>query len=271
MRPKVISLLAAAFSLGVMQAASAADMPTKAPVVKAPMPMVAPVYNWTGFYVGVNGGGVWGRTDPGYFDGTSFVSSIASQNQQAGAPDFDNSGGLAGGQIGYLTEFGKLVIGLEASFDWMKLNGSTSTTGSYVAFPAINFSFNETVNSDWLALFTARAGWDMGIWYPYITGGLAVAHLKFASSYTNTNGTPGTSGAGSFEQVRTGPTIGGGLEWRFDNHWSLRGEYLFMVFNKVSGTYNIFNPGFVPPNLGFFNFNAKFSESVARAALSYKF
>jgi outer membrane immunogenic protein len=86
----VAGIAAAAFYIAP---ALAADM-----AVKAPAP--APVYNWTGFYIGVNGGGVWGRTDPGYFNGTAFVASIASQLQQAGGPNFNNSGGLAGGQIG---------------------------------------------------------------------------------------------------------------------------------------------------------------------------
>jgi hypothetical protein len=58
MRTKIVSLLAVAFSLGVVQAASAADMPTKAPIVSAP-PVVA--YNWTGFYVGIDGGWGWGN------------------------------------------------------------------------------------------------------------------------------------------------------------------------------------------------------------------
>jgi outer membrane immunogenic protein len=58
MRSKIVNLFVAAFSLGVVQAASAADMPTKMPVKAAPI--VAP-YNWTGFYVGVNAGGAWNR------------------------------------------------------------------------------------------------------------------------------------------------------------------------------------------------------------------
>jgi outer membrane immunogenic protein len=254
-------LIAATLSI-----ANAADM-----AVKAPPPTPAPINNWTGFYIGINGGGVWGRTDPGYVNNTSFVASIANQLQQTEGPKFDNSGGVAGGQIGYLVESGKLVMGVEASFDWMRANGSRTTNATYVAFPAINFSFNESVSSNWLALFTARVGWDMGSWYPYITGGLAVADFEYASSYSDTNG-PGAHGAGSFKQVGTGPTIGGGVEWRFDNHWSLRGEYLFMTFNRLSsGTYHIFNTGFAPPDLGSFSLNPKFSESIARAAFSYKF
>jgi outer membrane immunogenic protein len=258
--------VSALFIAATLSIANAADM-----TVKAPPPAPAPVNNWTGFYIGVNGGGVWGRTDPGYVNNTGFVSSIANQLQQAEGPNFNNSGGLAGGQIGYLAEFGKLVMGLEASFDWMKADGSNGTTASYVSFPAITYSFTEKVSSNWLALFTARVGWNMGNWYPYITGGLAVADFKYASSYSDNNG-PGWFGAGSFEQVKTGPTVGGGLEWRFDNHWSLRGEYLYVSFSRLSnGTYSIFNTAFAPPNGGSFGFSPKFSESIARAALSYKF
>lgn len=58
MRPKLIGLLAAAFSLGIVQVASAADMPVKAPMA----PAAAPIYNWTGFYVGLQGGYAWGSS-----------------------------------------------------------------------------------------------------------------------------------------------------------------------------------------------------------------
>ena len=58
MRSKIVSLLAVTFSLGFAQAASAADMPTKAPIVNAP---VAVPFSWTGFYVGVDAGYHWNK------------------------------------------------------------------------------------------------------------------------------------------------------------------------------------------------------------------
>jgi outer membrane immunogenic protein len=263
-----------ATALAFTGSAYAADLPVKAP------PMIAPVApSWTGWYIGVNGGGVWGRTDPGLSIGnyaTYFAFESVSQVEQASGNHLHNSGGLAGGQIGYLSQTGKFVMGLEASFDWMKADGSSVTTAPYTFINSRpnTFTLSQKVSSNWLALFTARVGWDMGNWYPYITGGVAVADLKIASSFTDTltgfTGTiPGAAAAGSFEKVSWGPTVGAGLEWALTNHWSLRGEYLFMVFNPVNGAYNFFVP--IAAGGATFNHSATFSENVGRAALSYKF
>src|SRR5690242_10391408 len=103
--------------------AMAADMAVKAP------PVVAPVPTWTGFYIGVNGGGAWGSVDPSardigpFPDGFFAAGNIPAVNL-GGSQGFNASGGLVGGQIGYLFQTGKAIFGVEASFDWTSFKGS---------------------------------------------------------------------------------------------------------------------------------------------------
>src|SRR5271170_7961828 len=103
--------------------AYAADMPLKAPPAAAPAP------TWTGWYIGINGGGAWGSVDPSaldigpdsFFAGANVPAVVAGASQH-----FNMSGGLAGGQIGYLYQAapGQAIVGVEAGFDWNGLNGS---------------------------------------------------------------------------------------------------------------------------------------------------
>ena len=96
-------------ALGMAAPASAADMAVKA----APAPYVAPIYNWTGFYIGGNGG--WGQSNSCLnFDGFGifgFADGCASR-----------SGGLVGGQIGYRWQASQWVFGVEAQGDWADLS-----------------------------------------------------------------------------------------------------------------------------------------------------
>jgi outer membrane immunogenic protein len=100
-----LGLAAAVLASG---SAAAADLtPRYAPVIR-PAPVYAAVYNWTGFYLGINGGGGWGRS------------------QWDGIDRFDVSGGLIGGTIGYNWQINQLVIGAEGDLDWSGIRGSTT-------------------------------------------------------------------------------------------------------------------------------------------------
>ena len=107
-------LLAGAGVLAMASLANAADLPRQM-YSKAPPPMVAPYYNWTGFYVGINGGGAWG---------TSSWDSTGS---------FDVSGGMIDGTVGYNWQTGPWVLGLEGDVDWANVKGSTNVIGCVTA------------------------------------------------------------------------------------------------------------------------------------------
>jgi outer membrane immunogenic protein len=261
MRKLAIAAVAMAFT----GSAYAADMP----LLKAPPPLAAP--NWTGLYIGVNGGGVWGRTDTGVgFLVDPYVAVFAGQTTALGSSALNNSGGLAGGQIGYLLQSGSVVGGFEASLDWSGLKAGATKTATNLAPVAGSQTWTENVSSTWLALFTARVGFDMGSWYPYLIGGIAVSDIKYAASMSETSPSL-TSSSGTFNSTRVGFGGGGGIEWRWDSHWSLRGEYLFIEYTSPGGIMPIVSSAVVLPAGSAFTTKATVNESLARAALSYKF
>jgi outer membrane immunogenic protein len=90
--------------------ASAADLGRRLPT-KAPMMAPEPVWNWTGFYIGVNGGAGWARSE--------HFTAAASTGL------FDQKGGMIGGTIGYNWQTGPAVFGVEGDLDWARINGST--------------------------------------------------------------------------------------------------------------------------------------------------
>ena len=263
--------------LVVSGAAQAADMPVKA----QPAPIAVPT--WTGWYVGINGGGAWGTTDPSVSNlgpDSFFAAANVPPVLNAGSQRFDNSGGVVGGQVGYLVQTGRAVWGLEASFDWMNLNGSRSTPfATYAVTAPFGYTWNESSKSDFLFTFTGRVGPDMGVWYPYVTGGLAVTRLKYSATYADTfypanAAATASGGTTSFDETRAGFAIGGGAEWRIAPHWLLRGEYLYMDFGSISGTGLITCSGGacgIGAVKTTFSYSERFKENLVRLAVSYQF
>jgi outer membrane immunogenic protein len=254
--------------------AYAADMPLKAPPAAAPAP------TWTGWYIGINGGGAWGSVDPSaldigpdsFFAGANVPAVVAGASQH-----FNMSGGLAGGQIGYLYQAapGQAIVGVEAGFDWNGLNGSAHNGPTvYPVTPPATFSWNLNAKSDSLFTVLGRIGPDMGTWFPYVTTGFAFSRLNYSANYVDTF-YPSTSN-NAFSKNAGGWVIGGGGEYRLAEHWLLRGEYLHTDFGTVSG----FGPIACTPGVGAclgagfrttFGFTTKITEDLGRLALSYKF
>src|SRR6188474_880738 len=102
---------AVSFAAVIMAAApaSAADMAVKAPP-PAPLPVI---YDWSGFYIGANGG--WGQSR-NCWDFVTVAGVVVADGCR------ERSGGLAGGQIGYRWQSGTWVFGLEAQGDWADLS-----------------------------------------------------------------------------------------------------------------------------------------------------
>jgi outer membrane immunogenic protein len=262
-------LLLAAAIVAFTGGAYAADMP-----VKAPRPPVPPP-SWTGFYIGINGGGAWGTVDTAAVDvgpDTLFAIGNIGAIQAGGSRHFDTSGGFAGGQIGYIYQSGFLITGLEAAFDWADINGSTASPATpFPTAPGSTFAWKLNAKTDWLATFTGRAGIDMGSWYPYITGGAAMAHLKYSANFVDTFFPNNTTS--DFSRDAWGWVLGAGAEMRVWDRWLLRGEYLHMDFAHVGGVGPIVcTPGVTcgPGVATNFLHDAKFREDIVRVALSYK-
>lgn len=206
MQSKFIALLGGAvLSLGLVNAASAADLAAR-PYTKAP-PMMVSVYNWGGFYVGANGG--WASSHK-CWDYAGTVAARLAVNVAEGC--HDATGGVIGGQIGYNWQAGSWVFGLEAQGDWADLSGRNVS----LAFPA----FTNRSRIDGIGLFTGRVGYAWNNVLLYAKGGAAVVSDKY-NYYLN----GAAVDTGTASETRWGATVGAGLEYGFTPNWSVGLEY----------------------------------------------
>jgi outer membrane immunogenic protein len=127
---RIVLALASALSVGVLQSASAADIP--APVYKAP-PAAVVVRNWTGCYIGGNGGYGWAPKD---FSDVASGASLGSHTAE---------GGVAGGQVGCDYQTGPWVFGIRGMFDWADMTGSHTDLASATIYNTRVKSFETAV------------------------------------------------------------------------------------------------------------------------------
>ena len=193
MKSKLILAGIAAALLTAPLAARAADLTH--PSYKAPAYVAPAAANWTGFYLGINGGYGFGTSDWDH-----------------PAVSIDASGGLAGVTLGYNWQTGTWVWGLEGDLDWADIKGDT-TCGAGTC----------EIKDEWLGTARARigyAGWNN--WLPYITGGAAFGGLKADNSLSGTTAS----------KTQIGWTAGAGIEWAFRSNWSAKLEYLYADLGK---------------------------------------
>jgi len=231
MRSKILSFLAAALSLGLVQAASAADMPTKMPVKAAP---VAIPFSWSGFYVGLTAGYGWG----GY----------TLQDPSGDGPGVDPKGFVGGGEIGYNWQINNWVLGLETDFQ----NGPRGTTAQGTLGPFWSCITGDCrVDVDWFGTFRGRVGMTFDQWLVYGTGGLAYGHFD--------GGIDNSAQAGS--STKFGWTAGGGVEYAINRAWSVKAEYLHVDLGTAD-----FGTG-----IGTNTFSGRGSFNVIRAGVNWHF
>ena len=185
-------------ALGVASA-TAADIARRPVVTKAPV-YVTQAYNWTGAYIGINGGGGWGQSEWSNVFGTANAKL---------------SGGLIGGTLGYNWQMGQAVVGIEGDIDWSNIRGSTSN-GICAGGSC------ETRNS-WLSTVRGRLGFAADRFMPYVTAGAAFGDIK---------ATP--VGFGTQTTTKAGWTAGGGVEAALGGPWTAKAEYLYVDLGKGS-------------------------------------
>jgi outer membrane immunogenic protein len=219
----------------VSGSAMAADMrPARAPVyTKAPM--MAPVSNWTGCYVGGNAGGLWTTN-------TSSLATGAAQSTQ------DLSGGVAGGQIGCNYQVSMWVFGIQGDYDWSNASGN--------AADAAFAGGTDRANVKSLASVTGRAGYAWDRFLGYVKGGGAWV----SDNYSVTSAVGLVSSA---SETRNGWTIGVGGEYAFTDTVSGFAEYDYYDFGTTSDTFTGL-PGTVSSNI-------KQTVSVAKGGVNFKF
>jgi outer membrane immunogenic protein len=248
--------------------ATAADLYVKAPVM-------APAYNWTGFYIGGNVGGAWGNFDPttstvfspaGYFAASS-VAAINGVGVQSSNP----SGFTGGFEAGYNWQSGNYVYGVEGDIEALSLSNSVSSGAVYPCCAPTAFTVTSNISTSWLATVRGRLGYAANNWLFFVTGGAAFTDLRgnFAFSDTFAN----AAESASFSDTKTGYTVGGGVEAGLWGNWSVKAEYLYANFGTLSATstnLTAFSPAIAFPASAFtHSFDLK--TSIARAALNYRF
>jgi outer membrane immunogenic protein len=203
MMTKLLALLCALAVVGGY--AHAADLPVPA-AVPVYAPPIVPVYNWTGSYVGINGGWGWGTAK-------WTVAPIPATPLAAGLSNsISDNGGVVGGTLGFnwqIAGFGGFVFGGEGDWDYSAIN--TGTTAAIC-----NFSGNCQTGNNWLATVRGRAGyaWDRILFYGTAGG-------AFANVQTVFNGA-------TMSHSQAGWTAGAGVEWAFAENWSAKLEYLYI-------------------------------------------
>lgn len=193
--------------------AMAADLAART-YTKAP-PVIAAIYDWSGFYIGANGG--WGTSRARW----DYLGPAAPGAEGS----HDASGAVAGGQIGYRWQSASWVFGLEAQGDWADLKGSNVST----RFPAAS---NRT-KVDAFGLFTGQVGYAWNNALLYVKGGAGVVSNKYAYGFV---------GAPDFESIKStrwGGAVGGGFEYGFTPNWSFAVEYDHVFLDNKTYTFPV--------------------------------
>jgi len=248
MRTKIVSLLAVAFSLGVVQAASAADMPTKGPVYKGPAPVVA--YDWSGIYVGGQVGGGWSHTTVTNVAGIHFFNFIGDSRSM------DDSAFLGGLFVGAQQQFGSFVIGVEGGSAWGSLSQTIQARGPF--FAADNY------NAKILDLYSVagRLGYAFDRVLVYGKAGWATASVS-----TQSDEVPAFNHFGNSSARHNGYVVGVGIDYAWTPNLIAGIEYNYYdLRTKTHVGVDTLGPGFSAYDV---DVHPKVSTVMAR--LSYKF
>jgi outer membrane immunogenic protein len=264
------ALLVGCVTIGALAAvgsAGAADIPAR--INKAPP--VAPAYNWTGFYIGIHAGGAWLNSTDIITPANGLLTSFfVPPTRIATSLPLSSSGFIGGGQLGYNWQVNPMwVVGWEADISGTDLNSTVSLPGPG-DFTRI---VTESEKIDWFGTARGRVGvtpWDRALLY--VTGGLAYANVNLSTALTRISGggiIGGCNGSnncqsGSVTSIRSGWTVGGGLEWAFAGDWRLKAEYLYFDLGTIS--HSMTDP-FFP---AIFTATADLKGSIARVGLNYK-
>jgi outer membrane immunogenic protein len=262
--------------------AMAADLP--APVYKGAPPLPAPIFSWTGFYAGVNGGYVWEdaqlTTTAGVCSGCVFSTSLNAQDiaaiDAAGSPRFKQNFGVFGSQTGYNVQRGYIVYGVEFDYDIGRVKNSSQTVTAAYTTPftaGVLYRVNTAFNSGWLTTTRARLGFTPApAVLIYATGGLAVGEFTVSNAFNDNFALPNpffpAIGNSSKGVAKAGWVAGGGVETAVSGNWTARVEYLYLDFSSISTTATITASGSTPSPL---TTSAHVKEQMVRLGLNYKF
>src|SRR5580704_11698608 len=239
-------ILFTAISLGMLwglSPAQAADLP----YAKAP-PATPSVYDWTGAYVGVFGGGGFGNHNVNNTNGQAVPFADFTAN-------YTSQGGLAGGEAGYNWQSGNYLVGIEGDLAWSGIKGNDAGAVSQGAFAITSVDQD---NLRWVGTLRVRGGFTVDRWLMFFTGGYAFGNI----AHTNTDPVLGVD---KFTVHANGLTAGAGFAYAITNNVIGKVEYRYYNFNG----YN--RPGSpLTPN-GQLPYTTESTYSVVTVGLDYKF
>ena len=235
MKPSVVA--AAVFLAGVGQA-FAGDLPSPPLGAPAPpasyTPVLSPYANWSGLYIGVNGG---------YDFGTSNWNSTGN---------FSTNGGVLGGTLGVNFPYGPVIFGFEGDIDWADVSGNSTVAQCKKAGATTGASCETQINS--IGTARARLGYGFDRVLLFVSAGGAFGYARAGLS------PPGTFDSGFV----LGWAAGGGAEFALVDNWTVKAEYLFVNLGTASCT-TVGNCG------GTAGVSVSLTESIVRAGINYKF
>jgi outer membrane immunogenic protein len=237
-------------------AASAADMPLKAPPPAAPAP-----FSWTGFYFGGEAGYGWGTQQVTHVTGaTAFPTGFVDQ------PINNINGALGGIYAGYNYQFNpSFLVGVDADITWASLNG----TGTDVSPVDGNIAHHLTT-IDWVSTATGRLGYVAGNWLFFGKGGWAWS--RWGDSAATNTPAGALSNTSNSDSDRQGWTAGGGVEWAYSPHVFLKAEYDYVDFKTAHYTTTVNN--FLGAAAGTNTFEARSTTSslnIVKIGVAYHF
>jgi outer membrane immunogenic protein len=255
MKRLATTIASAALSLGLVQAAAAADLPAKARPY-APPP---PVANWSGFYIGGSVGG--GVASLPVHDNDCFICTLPSE-------DFKKGGFVGGVYVGYNWQVNpNFLLGVETDFNWASFKADDTTC--FGLCDDFDDRFVTSSKLDYFGTIRARAGLVVGNAMAYVTAGAAYARIK--SSYQEVDSPAGGGNLESFaedDSTHWGIAMGAGVEYMPASNWVIRAEYLYLDFVKKN--FEIFDTDPVVTATGF-RLGKSANAHIARVGLAYKF
>ncbi len=271
MKLRLTSILASLMLVTGLGAASAADLPYKAP----PPPPV--INSWTGFYLGLNAGGIWGSNhlastvvDPGTmaFWAPCFAAGACPRDygHQTGVS------GEVGGQLGYNWQVNAIVLGIETDLQWTDVRSATSIALTNAGNGFVPYNGVASAKLDWFGTTRGRLGF---LATPnlllYGTGG--VGYGSVSSSWTANFVPPPSQFVAGFDRSnRIGWVAGVGAEQKLSRNWIIGVEYLHMELQSHSfGATGFGSPGCTALNCNFNVASDNFKTDTIRARVSYEF
>jgi outer membrane immunogenic protein len=248
------TITAAAIAASTLAAgtAFAADLPRRSE--PAPIVQVLPIFTWTGFYVGINGGYVF-ETGKSTINGSP---GLLATGFTPGPQKTLGDGYTIGGTIGYNYQIGNFVVGLETDLAYVDL-GKTIVSG---AGPLVT---TLSQNTSYLGTVRARVGVTFDRALVYATGGLAYGDHYSATSISGL----GRFWDGTKDETKFGYTVGAGLEYAITNNWSAKLEYLYYDLGKNEFQSQIATGPALPGV--FAQTRGENKGNIVRAGINYRF